>query len=97
MKTPLIRVSPRLAQTNYESEQEYILVIKGLSGTSKAKVLIEQSVDDAATVMLHAALNGFSTVFSAAILRRPQNTVFAPTIGPSNAQVKRMKKGVTLT
>lgn len=45
---------------------KYVLVIQGRSGASKAKVLVEGSVEGAAATMMFEAINGFSTVFCAA-------------------------------
>ncbi|KAF7186197.1 hypothetical protein HII31_12439 [Pseudocercospora fuligena] len=90
MSIPQIRVSSGLAPSKEGTQRDYLLVIEGVSGASKAKVVIEDSIEKAATAMLHAALNGFSTVFSAAIRQRKRRTIFAASIGPLNGRFRKV-------
>lgn len=67
LHVPQVRTGPGLSQNLTPSDQtRYILVIQGRSGASKAKVLEETSLPMAASAIMHEALNGYSTVFSAA-------------------------------
>jgi len=53
-------------------EQEklvYILITQGRSGDSLSKVVIEPTLDRSAAHAMHEALNGYSTVFMAAMLK----------------------------
>lgn len=86
MKIPRITVSPGLASPKDDTPRKYVLVMEGVSGTRKAKVIVEDRLENTATTMMHAALNGYSTVFSAAFFHRSSTTIFAPSIGPLNAR-----------
>lgn len=67
LNVPQVRTGPGLSQNLTPSDQtRYILVIQGRSGASKAKVLEEMSLPMAASAIMHEALNGYSTAFSAA-------------------------------
>ena len=95
MNIPQIRVGPGLVQTaSGEQEQRlsYILIIQGVSGRDKLKIIVEDSLDKAAVVMLHEALNGFSTVFSAAFLPRFIGTFFHQSIGAINSRAIKVVK-----
>lgn len=59
--------------------------MEGVSRTRIAKVIVEDRFEKVATAMMHAALNGYSPVFSAAFLQRSSTTIFAASIGPLNA------------
>jgi hypothetical protein len=66
----------RIAQDNLsedygpeETELAYILIIQGQTGNSRCKLVVETSHDRASSAMMYEALNGYSTVFSAAILK----------------------------
>jgi hypothetical protein len=66
----------RVAQDNLsedygpeETKLAYILVIQGQTGDSKCKLVVETSLDGATSAMMYEALNGYSTVFSAAMLK----------------------------
>jgi hypothetical protein len=50
-------------------ELSYVLLSQGSSGAMRAKITIEQTLERAAAHVMHEALNGYSVVFSAAILR----------------------------
>lgn len=67
LNVPQVRTGPGLSQNLTPSDQtRYILVIQGRSGAGKAKVLKEMSLPMAASAIMHEALNGYSTAFSAA-------------------------------
>ena len=53
-----------------------MLVIMGKNASRAAKVLVEYSRQDAASAMLREALNGYSTVFSAALLKEDAIEIF---------------------
>jgi hypothetical protein len=62
---PQIRLGPGLSKDLPESrERRYVLVIQGRTGAHKVKVMVADSREQAATIMMHEALNGYSTVFS---------------------------------
>ncbi|KAM0717883.1 hypothetical protein Q7P37_006215 [Cladosporium fusiforme] len=65
LRVPQIRVGPGLALRD-RTGFRYVLVVQGKSGKSKAKVLVESSVQAAAETIMHEALNGYSTAFCAA-------------------------------
>jgi hypothetical protein len=66
LEFPQVRIGPGLLQNPLASDQtRYILVIQGRSGANRVKVMVTNTVEQAAAVMLHEALNGYSTVFSA--------------------------------
>jgi hypothetical protein len=66
LEIPQIRVSPGLSPKLPSGDQtRYVLVIQGLSGANKVKVMVGNTVEQAAATMMHEALNGYSTVFSA--------------------------------
>ena len=94
MPVPRITVSPGLARTTVNNQQplSYVLIIQGTSGAEKLKVVVEDNTDKAATTMMHEALNGFSTVFSAAFVRRYTGPTFVSAIGPLNATHKKVAR-----
>ena len=47
----------------------FVLVIQGQTGDAKAKVILETSREKAAVAIMSEAMNGYSTVFSAAMLK----------------------------
>lgn len=62
---PQIRIGPGLSQDLHATyESRYVLIIQGRSGAHKVKVMIANTLEQAATIMMHEALNGYSTVFS---------------------------------
>lgn len=90
MDVPLIRVSPGLSKSTVSDERiRYVVLIQGKSGMSKIKVMIANTLEQAATTMLHEALNGYSTVFSAAYFGRPANLFLSHSVGPANASFQK--------
>jgi hypothetical protein len=65
---PQIRLGPGLLEYMFHNNQEprYVMVIQGRTGAHKVKVMVANTREQAATVMMHEALNGYSTVFSTA-------------------------------
>lgn len=53
----------------------FIYIVQGLCDASKAKVVLAWDVETAAAGMIHEALNGYSTVFSAAIHKNAASLV----------------------
>ena len=97
MEVPKIRVGPGLSQTSSNTEQtSYVVVIQGRTGARKAKVFIHTDLDQAAATMLHEALNGYSTVFSAAYFPRQQGTLSKLSVGPQNAVFRKVARGQAL-
>nr|POE54178.1 hypothetical protein CFP56_63481 [Quercus suber] len=92
IRVPQIRVGPGLADKEEQHQRKYILVIQGNSGNSRAKVVIEDSLEKAATTMLHAALNGYSTVFSAAFHGSSPSTIYNGHIGGKFRKVKSLRE-----
>jgi hypothetical protein len=63
---PQVRVGPGISQKLPSGDQtRYILVIQGRSGANKVKLMVGNTVEQAATTVMHEALNEYSTVFSA--------------------------------
>ncbi|KAJ4329658.1 hypothetical protein N0V87_010677 [Didymella glomerata] len=52
-----------------ETELLYVLIVQGQTGDTTCKLVIETSLGKACSAMMYEALNGYSTVFTAAILR----------------------------
>ncbi|KAJ9634080.1 hypothetical protein H2201_009056 [Coniosporium apollinis] len=52
-----------------EIELAYILVIQGQTGDTRCKLVVETSLERASSAIMHEALNGYSTVFTAAMLK----------------------------
>ena len=92
MPVPRIVVGPGLAQTTEVHQQplSFVLAIQGVSGLDKLKVVLEDSIDKAAATMLHEALNGYSTVFSAAFSPSFTAPLFTPAIEPLNANYEKV-------
>jgi hypothetical protein len=66
LKIPQSRVSPGLSQKLPPGDQmRCVLVIQGRSGANKVKVMVGNTVEQAAAIMIHEALNGYSRLFSA--------------------------------
>jgi len=63
------KTETREEATLKEDDLVYILIIQGRSGDMLSKIVIEPTFDRAAAHALHEALNGYSTVFTAVILR----------------------------
>jgi len=78
MQVPIIRISPGMQRSEPQDDRFYVLILEGKSGNDRVKVILEDSVDKAAVAMMHAALNGHSTVFSAAVLRCRENNGRGP-------------------
>ncbi|KAI4191388.1 MAG: hypothetical protein LQ346_004764 [Caloplaca aetnensis] len=53
------------------------LVVQGKDASGRSKVVVARSFEDAATSMLHEAINGFSVVFTGALLRSDMNHLFS--------------------
>lgn len=47
----------------------YVIVVQGQTGHTKCKLVVESTLGNACSAMLYEALNGYSTVFTAAILK----------------------------
>ena len=47
----------------------YLLIVQGRNACERSKVVVEQRKNDAGKAMLHEAMNGFSVVFTGAMLR----------------------------
>lgn len=51
-------------------------MIQGKNANERSKVVVEHTLEDAATSMLHEAINGFSVVFTGALLRSDSTKLF---------------------
>ena len=59
LEIPQTRVSPGLSQKLRPDDQtRCVLVIQGRSGANKVKVMVGNTVEQAAAIMMHEALNG---------------------------------------
>lgn len=90
MDMPKIRVGPGLVRpTSHQQERppSYVLIIQGTAGL---KVIVENNWNKAAITMMHEALNGFSTVFSAAFIPNSTSRLFVRSIGPQNATYEKV-------
>ncbi|KAL8919741.1 MAG: hypothetical protein Q9208_006607 [Pyrenodesmia sp. 3 TL-2023] len=56
---------------------DFILVIQGNNALERSKVIVARSAEHAATSMLHEAMNGFSVVFTGALLRSDTEELFS--------------------
>jgi hypothetical protein len=62
---PQVRLGPGLSKDlPRRKKTRYVLVIQGRTGAHTVKVMVADSREQAATIMMHEALNGYSTVFS---------------------------------
>jgi hypothetical protein len=52
-----------------ETELLYILIVQGQTGDTMCKLVIETSLERACSAIMYEALNGYSTVFTATMLR----------------------------
>jgi hypothetical protein len=52
-----------------DPELAYIMIVQGRSGSIRSKLIVRSNLDLAGVEMFHMAANGFSVVFSGAILR----------------------------
>lgn len=59
-----------------KADYTYILIIEGKSASREAKIVAKSTLQGIADTMMHEALNGYSVVLSAAILRRNYNKLF---------------------
>lgn len=91
MEVPKMRIGPGLSRASNSAEQlRYVLVVEGRTGSRKVKVLIESGLDQVAATMLHEALNGYSTVFSAAYRPQPSGSKSVPLVGPRDALFRKV-------
>ncbi|KAL8672161.1 MAG: hypothetical protein Q9168_003360 [Polycauliona sp. 1 TL-2023] len=58
---------------------DFLLVVQGKNASERSKIVVEHKLEDAATSMLHEAINGYSVVFTGAILRSDSNKLFSQT------------------
>jgi hypothetical protein len=66
LDVPQVRIGPGLSKgLSWDGNRRCILVIQGRTGVHKVKLMVANSREQAATIMMHEALNGYSTVFSA--------------------------------
>lgn len=66
---PQVHDRPSLNDGLQETELLYVLIVQGQTGDTTCKLVIETSLEKACSAMMYEALNGYSTVFTAAILR----------------------------
>ena len=55
---------------------DFLLIVQGSTGSDRSKLVVARGRTEAATTMLHEAMNGFSTVFTGALLRSDMNLLF---------------------
>jgi hypothetical protein len=66
LDVPQVRIGPGLSEDlSWDDKRKCILVIQGRTGVNKVKLMVAGSREQAAAIMMHEALNGYSTVFSA--------------------------------
>lgn len=62
---PQVRVGPGLSKALMPSDEtRYVVIVQGRSGANRVKVMVTDTREKAAIVMMQEALNGYSTVFS---------------------------------
>jgi hypothetical protein len=62
---PQVRVGPGLSKALTPSDEtRYLVIIQGRSGANRVKVMVTDTRERAAIIMMHEALNGYSTAFS---------------------------------
>ncbi len=54
-----------------------LLIVQGKNERERSKVVVARSLEDAATSILHEAINGYSVVFTGALLRSDLNKLFS--------------------
>jgi hypothetical protein len=86
-----MRIGPGISQTSNSAEQlRYVVVVEGGTESRKVKVLIESGLDQVAATMLLEALNGYSTVFSAAYRPQPRDSTSVRFVGPHDAVFQKV-------
>ena len=55
---------------------DFLLIIQSGAASERSKLVVARSRTEAATTMLHEAMNGFSTVFTGALFRSDMNLLF---------------------
>ena len=70
--------NPRTSDPSQQPKEplDFLLVIQGENANERSKVVVEHTIEDAATSMLHEAMNGFSVVFTGALLRSDSSMLF---------------------
>jgi uncharacterized protein YdiU (UPF0061 family) len=62
---PQVRVGPGLSEALMPSDEtRYVVIIQGRSGANRVKVMVTDTREKAAVMMMQEALNGYSTAFS---------------------------------
>ena len=56
---------------------DFLIVVQGKNASERSKIVVERSREDAATSMLHEAMNGYSVVFTGALLRSDMNRLLS--------------------
>ena len=92
---PMIGVSPGLLQTRPDILSKdapslaYIFLVQGKNAAERSKAVAKVTRDAAAAAMFHELINGYSIVFSGAILTCNVAKIFPPT--PMNVKLKFCK------
>ncbi|KAL8838914.1 MAG: hypothetical protein Q9170_001951 [Blastenia crenularia] len=74
----------------------YLLIVQGKNASERSKVVVERSLHEVATSMLHEAMNGYSVVFTGALRRSDMNKLFSRK-KTTNFSFKIMPDVATLT
>ena len=95
LEVPMICVSPGLLQTRPDILSKdapslaYIFLVQGKNASERTKAIAKVTRNAAAAAMLHELVNGYSIVFSGAILTCNVAKIFPPT--PMNVKLKFAK------
>lgn len=68
--------SPEAPDQHPGESLDLLLIFQGSAASQRSKLAVARSLTDAATIMLHEAMNGFSTVFTEALLRSDMKQLF---------------------
>ncbi|KAL8881884.1 MAG: hypothetical protein Q9192_007695 [Flavoplaca navasiana] len=79
MKKPSSPYNNQMSDTSPEPKEplNYLLVVQGKNANERSKIIVEYSLEEAATSMLHEAINGFSVVFTGALFQSDSNRLFS--------------------
>ncbi|KAL9011884.1 MAG: hypothetical protein Q9173_003315 [Seirophora scorigena] len=80
---PKVCISGAVKDTSSQQQQpkaslDYLLIVQGNNASERSKTVVERSLEDVVTSILHEAMNRCSTVFTGTLLRSDMNEVFSP-------------------
>lgn len=91
MRVPLVRVTPGLdSRISNVKDVRFVLVVQGATGPRRVKVIVEASIERASVTMMAEALNGYSTVFTAAFRSTGKSAALAAPTGPEHTRFEKV-------